>query len=187
MQKRMIEPTARIGKMMRPARCEFSMIVDIEWRPTKHETTDSGYPKSHPYLTHTHTYPKCEILTRSKKRRLCLRRQRSASHFFASQLVEMGSYEDDGYSTGATSDTGNGDSFGANAMGKASDFTIPLISWMLRFLSDSVETAQIMIDQSPILKGVINIFMVLSFVYCVLALFFPRRLRAVVRAMKTLA
>lgn len=93
----------------------------------------------------------------------------------------MASYEDDGYSSGAMPNTGNGESFGAHA----SKFTVPILSSGIVFVRDMVESAQIIVSQSPIAKGTINVFMVLTFVYCVLSLAFPRHLRGVIRAIRT--
>jgi len=97
----------------------------------------------------------------------------------------MASYNDDGYSFGGGKAAGTGESFGTNAMGKASDFTIPLFTAWQKILGDIVESAQIIVSGSPVTKGVINVFMVLIFVYCMMAIFFPRQLRAVMRGLYT--
>lgn len=97
----------------------------------------------------------------------------------------MASYDDDGYSFGSGKATETGESFGTNAMGKASDFTIPLVVSGQKVFGDIVESAQIIVSGSPVMKGGINVVMVLIFVYCVMAFLFPRQLRAVLRGLYT--
>ena len=95
----------------------------------------------------------------------------------------MVSYQDDGYGSGGT--LNSGESFGANAMGTASDFTTPVVSTVKTFLGDAVESLTIIVSKNPIAKGIINIFVVLLFVYCAMALLFPRHLRGALRAIRT--
>lgn len=99
----------------------------------------------------------------------------------------MASYEDDGYSFSGPPRDANGGSFGTQAMGKAGAFTFPILSSLATTVRDGGEAVQIIVSGSPILNGSINVVMVLVLVYCTMALFFPRQLRAVLRALLTSA